>query len=494
MNRDKAVVLDAVIIGAGFSGICLGKRLLEAGTTNFRITDKAPKPGGTWYWNSYPGAACDVQSHFYSFSFAPNPDWSRKYSPWNEIQAYAERCVDNCGLRSHFDSGKEVAQSRFVDTSGLWEVSFTDGSRVLSRHVIDGTGGLHVPLIPQFAGAESFRGESWHSSQWRHDVDLTGKRVAVIGSAASAVQIVPEIAKTADRVDLFQRTANWIIPRHDRAYHGWEKWVFRHIPLVNRLYRLFLFLRYDWLAYPIVKTGQDNLARRWASSQFRRLLNKSVKDPELRARLTPDFPLGCKRILISDEFFTALTRENVTLITEGIERFTPTGVRTADGVEHPADIIVYATGFDTQGHHLEDRIVGPGGRSLREAWAEAPMAYEGCMVAGFPNYHFVTGPNTGVGSTSIIFMIEQAANMIINCIQAAGQNGLIAPTAEAMQAYDDEIQQALAGTVWATSCQSWYKRADGRITILYPYNAQTYRRRHKKLRREDFEIRRRPTG
>jgi cation diffusion facilitator CzcD-associated flavoprotein CzcO len=489
MGENKHAVLDALIIGAGFSGICLGKRLLDEGVRNFRIADKAPRAGGTWYWNSYPGAACDVQSHFYSFSFEPNPDWSRKYSPWHEIQAYAEHCVDKYGLRSHIDAGKEVERSRFVDESGLWEVCFTDGSRLLTRHVIDGTGGLHVPLIPEFAGADSFRGASWHSSAWRHDVDLTGKRVAVIGSAASAVQIVPAIAKTAQQVSLFQRTANWIIPRHDRAYHGWEKWVFRHVPLVNKLYRLFLFLRYDWLAYPIVKTGRESLARRWASSQFRRLLNRSVKDPELRAKLTPDFPLGCKRILISDDFFTTLTRDNVALITAGIECFTPSGVRTADGVEHVADVIVYATGFDTQGHHLEDRVVGPLGHSLREAWAEAPAAYEGCMVAGFPNYHFVTGPNTGVGSTSVIFMIEQGANMIINCIKAAGEDSLIEPTRQAMSAYDEEIQQALAGTVWATSCQSWYKRADGRITILYPYNAQTYRRRHKRLRREDFEIR-----
>ena len=243
MNNEKSGVLDALIIGAGFSGICLGKRLLDEGIRNFRIADKAPKAGGTWYWNNYPGAACDVQSHFYSFSFEPNPDWSRKYSPWNEIQAYAEHCVDKFGLRSHIDPGKEVAQSGFVDASGLWEVSFTDGRRVLARHVIDGTGGLHVPLIPPFEGADSFKGERWHSSLWRHDVDLTGKRVAVIGSAASAVQIVPAIAESAAQVNLFQRTANWIIPRHDRAYHGWEKWVFRRVPLVNKLYRLFLFLR-----------------------------------------------------------------------------------------------------------------------------------------------------------------------------------------------------------------------------------------------------------
>jgi cation diffusion facilitator CzcD-associated flavoprotein CzcO len=490
MASDDNQVLDAVVIGAGFAGICLGKRLLDAGISGFRIVDKAEKPGGTWYWNHYPGAACDVLSHFYCYSFEPNPDWSRKYSPWHEIQAYAEGCVEKYGLRPHIDFGREVAESRFDDATGHWVVRFEDGSRLRARHVIDGSGGLHVPLIPPLEGAGSFRGESWHSSKWRDDVDLAGKRVAVIGSAASAVQIVPEIAKVAAQVNVFQRTANWVIPRHDRPYRGWEKWVFRHLPPVLRLYRLYLFLRYEWLAYPIVKTARDNLARRWVVGQFRRLLRRSVPDPELRAKLTPDFPIGCKRVLISDDFFSTLTRDNVSLVTDGIDRIRPAGIRTVDGAEHAADVIVYATGFDTQGHHLEDRVVGPGGRSLREAWAEAPVAYEGCMVAGFPNYYLVTGPNTGVGSTSVIFMIEQAANLIMNCIRTAGRDGLIAPTTAAMRAYDDEIQRALAGTVWATSCRSWYKRADGRITVLYPYDGRTWRRRHRTLHREHFEIRR----
>jgi cation diffusion facilitator CzcD-associated flavoprotein CzcO len=489
MPEENKPVLDALIMGAGFAGICLGKRLLDAGISNFRICDKAEKVGGTWYWNSYPGAACDVLSHFYCYSFEPNPDWSRKYSPWNEIQAYSEHCVDKYGLRSFIDHGKEVGLSRFDDESSLWEVSFTDGSVVRTLHVIDGSGGLHVPLIPELDGAGSFEGETWHSSLWRHDVDLAGKKIAVIGSAASAVQIIPEIAKQAARVTLFQRTANYVIPRYDREYGRWEKWCFSHLPLCGKIYRLFLFLRYEWLAYPIVKTSVDNIQRRYAMRQFRKLLKKDVPDPELRGKLTPDYPIGCKRILISDNFLSSLTRENVSLVTEGIDSITPGGVKTVDGVEHDADVLVYATGFDTQGHHTDQRVTGPGGRTLSKAWSDAPIAYEGCMVAGFPNYYFVTGPNTGVGSTSVIFMIEQSANLIINCIEAAGEGGLIAPTEKAMRAYDDEIQAALAGTVWATSCSSWYKRKDGHITILYPYNAQTYRRRHKKLRREHFEIR-----
>ncbi len=488
--RDQAV-LDAVVIGAGFSGICMGKRLLDAGIHNFRIYDKARKVGGTWYWNSYPGAACDVMSHFYCFSFAPNPDWSRKYSPWNEIQAYAERCADQLDLRPRLELGTGVERSRFDDQTGLWEITLTDGSIVRTRNVIDGSGGLHVPMIPRFKGVESFGGEQWHSSLWRHDVDITGKKVAVIGSAASAVQIVPEIAKTAARVTVFQRTANYLIPRHDRSYSSVEKWCFRHVPLYRKLYRLFLFLRYDWLAYPIVKTAGTNFARRYAMSQFRKLLRTSVPDPSMRDKLTPDYPIGCKRVLISDEFFSSLTRNNVNLVTGEIECFTAGGVRTKDGTEHEADILVYATGFDTQGHHVDQRVIGPRGRTLAEAWSEAPIAYEGNMVSGFPNYFFVTGPNTGVGSTSVIFMIEQSANLIMNCIRAAGDDKLIEPTEEAMAAYDAEIQAALAGTVWATSCHSWYKREDGRITILYPYNAQTYRKRHRKFQSQHFNIRKR---
>jgi cation diffusion facilitator CzcD-associated flavoprotein CzcO len=400
--------------------------------------------------------------------------------------------VEKLGLRPHIELGTGVKRCRFDDLSGLWEVTLTDGRQLRARHVIDGSGGLHVPLIPDFRGMENFEGESWHSSLWRHDVDLAGKKVLMIGSAASALQIIPEIARTAARVSVFQRTANYVIPRHDRAYTAAEKWIFRHVPLALKLYRMFLYLRYEWLVYPIVKTPALNLQRRWALGQFRKLLKKQVPDPELRAKLTPDYPIGCKRILVSDNFFETFTRDNVDLVTEGIDEILPGGVRVKDGTVYEADIIVFATGFDTQGHHTDERVTGAGGVPLSEAWSHAPVAYEGCMVSGFPNYHFVTGPNTGVGSTSIIFMIEQSCNMIMNCIDAAGHDGLIEPTEAAMLKYDREIQRALAGTVWATSCSSWYKREDGYITILYPYSGQTFRRRHKKLQLEHFRIGARP--
>ena len=481
-------ILDALIIGAGFSGICLAIRLREAGIGDFLIYEEAETLGGTWHFNRYPGAACDVLSHFYSFSFAPNPDWSRKYSPWHEIRAYMEDCAARFGVREHMRFGKAVTQTVFDDASGLWEIRCADGGCIRARHVIDGTGGLHVPLIPHIEGAESFRGEQWHSSRWRDDVDLQDRRVAVIGSAASAVQIVPNIAGSVDKLTLFQRTANYLIPRDDRSYRRWEKWTFRHLPWIAKLYRTFLFLRYEWLAYPVVKTASKNLQRRYLNRLFRRNLAKCVHDPHLREQLTPDYPIGCKRILISDDFYPALNRENVSLVTDPIRRITPAGVETADGRLHEADVLIYATGFDTQGQHPAQRVVGPKGYRLADAWSAAPVAYEGCMVAGFPNYYLVTGPNTGVGSTSVIFMIEQAANFIMACILTAGRERLIAPTAEAMAAYDREIQTALAGTVWATSCQSWYKRDDGRITALYPWDGRTFRKRHEKLAAGDFEI------
>ncbi|MFC1688923.1 flavin-containing monooxygenase [Pseudomonadota bacterium] len=486
--ENNAPVLDALIIGAGFAGICLGKNLLDAGITDFRIVDKAPQVGGTWYWNSYPGAACDVMSHFYCFSFAPNPDWSRKYSPWNEIRAYAERCVERFGLWEHIELGKTVEMARFNDESRQWEVKLADGSLIQAHHVIDGSGGLHMPMIPAIEGAGIFAGEQWHSSLWRHDIKLEGRKVAVIGSAASAVQIIPEIAKNAAKVTVFQRSANYVIPRKDRKFMAFEKACFRYLPGYGKFYRLLLFLRYEWLAYPIVKTPANNPPRRYAKWLFKRLLNKHIRDPDLRERLTPDYPIGCRRVLISDDYYPALNRENVDLVTQGIECITPKGVLTRDGRQHEADVLIYATGFDTQGRHVERRVTGPQGHTLSEAWSEAPIAYEGCMVAGFPNYYFVTGPNTGVGSNSLIFMIEQSARLIIQCIQAAGKNGLIAPSQAAMEAYDAEIQQALAGTVWASSCSSWYKREDGRITALYPFNAQTYRKRHLRFQREHFDF------
>lgn len=472
--------LDVLVIGAGFAGICAGVKLLEAGISNFRIVEKSAGIGGTWWENTYPGAACDVASHLYCFSFFPNPDWSRKYAPRPEIHAYLEACVERFGLRPHIAHGMEVLRLAFDDEAGVWDAGFADGSRLRARHVILGTGGLHRPKLPAIPGMDAFRGLQLHSAQWRKGFNLNGMRVALVGSAASAIQILAAIATRVQAVTLFQRTPNYILPRGDRAYTAREKWAFRHLPGWGRLYRLFLFLRMELLLFPI--TRERSRLRRRVRALAMKFMRAAIRDERLRAALTPDYELGCKRILIADDFYRALDRENVALVTSAIEGIEARGVRTADGELHEADLIVYATGFDLEGHMQGFEIHGPGGRSLAAQWAAAPEAYNGCCVPGFPNLWWTTGPNTGVGTTSVVFMIEQEVRYILRHIRRAGRGSLLAVKEAACRAYNDALQSALAHTVWASGCRSWYRREDGRIVTLYPWNALRFRRQ---LRRRD---------
>ena len=479
--RDTQDALDVVVIGAGFSGIGAGIKLLQAGIRNFRIYEKSAGIGGTWWENTYPGAACDVPSQLYSFSFEPNPDWSRAYSPQPEIQAYIERCVERYGLRPHLHNGFELTALRFDDRSGLWESVFANGNRVHSKHVINGSGGLHVPKLPAIPGVESFAGTAMHSARWQADFEPRGKRIAIIGSAASAIQILPVIAPGAAHVELFQRTPNYIAPRNDRAFTEREKARFRRWPWLQKLHRLGVFMRLELLLYPI--TREKSALRRQASGRVLAHMRSQVRDPALHAVLTPDYQMGCKRILISDDFYPALNRENVDLVSTPISAIEAAGVRTVDGALHPVDAIVYATGFDLEAHMRGFEISGPNGRSLARQWADIPEAYNGCCVAGMPNLWFTTGPNTGVGTTSVVFMIEQELRYIIECIRKAGSDGLIAVSDDASKRYNREIQDALQHTVWASGCHSWYRREDGRISSLYPWNALRF---HRQLARVDF--------
>ena len=473
-----------LVVGAGFSGICAGKKLLDAGIHDFRIVEKSGGVGGTWWDNTYPGAACDVASHLYCFSFALNPDWSRTYSPRPEIQAYLEQCVERFGLQRHLRTRKELLELRFLDDAGLWRARFGDGEERDARHVILGNGGLHVPKLPDIPGIPDFRGRWMHSARWQKGFNLNGLRVAIVGSAASAIQILPAIAHRVARVSLFQRTPNYILPRNDRAYSPRQKWMFRHVPGALRLYRLGIFLRMDFLLYPLTRehSGLRARARRMMLSFMRR----EVQDAALHPRLTPDYEISCKRILISDDFFASLNRPNVELVTEPLDRVEESGIRTGDGRLHEVDLIVYATGFDLEGHLRGLPITGPGGETLAERWADIPTAYNGCCVPGMPNLYFVTGPNTGVGTTSLVFMIEQEIGFIVRCIRAAGRSRLISVTADACARYNALLQAALQKTVWASGCKSWYRRQDGRITTLYPWNALRFRRQMRKLDLDDF--------
>lgn len=481
-------VLDVLIIGAGFGGIAAAIRLRERGMDNIRIYEKAAGAGGTWWYNTYPGAACDIASHLYCYSFEPNPNWSRKYSPQAEIQAYIQHCADKYGVTPHIQFNTAVRALRFDATRKLWQAEFGDGTSTLAHHVIVATGGLHVPAYPRIPGMDDFRGPAMHSADWDHSVDFEGKQVAVIGSAASAVQLIPELAKVASRLDVYQRTPNYIAPRNDREFSEREKRLFARWPWLNRLYRKYIFLKGEWLLFPIVKTKDRSRWRERAEELVKSHIRGSVSDPKKREAMIPDYPMGCKRILIADNFYEAMSRSNVELVTESIERISNDAVITADGIAHEADIIVYATGFDTENYHRQIEISGPGGVSLNALWADIPRAYKGGFVAGLPNFYLTTGPNTGVGTTSVVYMIEAQLNLILQAIELAGRDKLIEVKASALQRYNDDIRAALQETVWAGDCHSWYKREDGENPTLYPYNARSYLRDHTTLVREDFKL------
>lgn len=479
-------ILDVLIVGAGFSGVCMGTKLLEAGINEFVILEKTNGVGGTWYKNRYPGAACDVPSHFYCFSFAPNPDWSRIYSPQKEIQAYIEKCANDFGVTPHIQFGASVEEIVFDEKTALWTVSVPGEKVFRARHIVLGSGGLNTPSIPDLKGLDNFEGPAFHTAQWQDDIDLTGKRVAVIGSAASAVQAVPQIAKNAEKVVMFQRTPNYISPRNDRAYTEEEKKTFRKSPWKLRLQRLKIFWRFELLLSPLFK--KKSRIRGRATAQIVGYMRKVIKDPGLQEKLVPNFELGCKRILISDDFYPALNRKNVDVNTDGVGYIEENAIVDGAGQKIDVDVIVLATGFDLQKQMVSIDLRGQGGISLKAKWAREATAYNGSMVNGFPNAYFVTGPNTGVGSTSIVFMIEAQIKFIMQCIEKAGKGVLLQPKADVQAAQNVKTQSDLQETVWAGSCQSWYKDEDGRIHTLYPHTARRFLKERSRLKMNDFEI------
>jgi cation diffusion facilitator CzcD-associated flavoprotein CzcO len=486
----QPAVLDVLILGAGFGGVCAAIKLRERGIDNIRIFEKAAGIGGTWWHNTYPGAACDIPSHLYCYSFEPSPNWSRKFSPQPEIQAYIERCTEKYDVKRHIQLNTAVEEFRFDDQRKLWVARLADGSTVAAHHVIFATGGLHLPAFPDIPGMNNFQGPSMHSAQWDHSVDFGGKRVAVIGSAASAIQLIPELAKVADHLDVYQRTPNYIGPRNDRDFTDAEKARFAKWPWLDRLYRRFLFLRGEFLLFPVVKTKGPSRWRNRLERLIRGHIRQSLTDRDMRDAMIPEYPLGCKRILIADNFYDAMNRPNVDLVTGGIDRIEPDAVITQDGTKYPADIIVYATGFDMENYMRKTEVIGPGGVKLSELWADIPTAYKGAFIPGMPNFYMTTGPNTGVGTTSVVYMIEAQLNLILQAIDAAGNDRTIQVSEIAHKRYNDDIRTALQNTVWAGDCLSWYKRADGEIASLYPYNARTFLKDHKHLLSKDFEIKR----
>ncbi len=455
---------EVVILGAGMSGIAVAVALQHAGIHSFLLLEQSAGVGGTWWDNRYPGAQCDVPSHLYSFSFDPNPDWSRAFAPGAEIQAYVERCVAKHGLQSHLRLGTRVTAARWDAASGRWQVE-TDQGTLRPRVFVVSLGPLNHPRLPP--GIEAFQGEVMHTARWNPDYDFQGKRVAVIGSAASAVQAIPPLATIAARLTVFQRTPSWIVARPDRRFLRIERLLFRLRPWA-RLYRGWLYWQFESRFSAFRGRGPAH----WLLRQMaRRQLEAQVPDRVLRERLRPTYPIGCKRILLSNEYYPALARPNVALLAQAAAGFTADGIVADDGTKLEVDAIVCATGFDTLDPLAALSVTGRDGIRLQDAWADGPEAYRGVAVPGFPNLFLMLGPNTATGHTSVLIPIEAQARHVAACAlelrrrRAASLEVRAAPT----QRYNQWIQARLAGTVWASpACDSWYKIKAGKVLAIYP--------------------------
>jgi cation diffusion facilitator CzcD-associated flavoprotein CzcO len=460
---------DIAIIGSGFAGLGAAIRLRQEGRTDFVVLEKADGIGGTWRDNSYPGCACDVQSHLYSFSFAQNPEWTRMYAGYAEIRAYMEDCVDRFGVRPHVRCRAEVTGARWDEEAAVWRLQVNGAEELTARVVIAGLGGLSRPAFPDLDGLAEFEGTVLHSARWDHDVQLDGRRVVVVGTGASAIQLVPQIAKRASHVTVFQRTAPWVLPKPDHPMPRAVRRVFRRLPMVQRALRGAIFGAQESVAlgtarYPALLRAGELIGRAHVRA--------TISDPALRAKVTPSYRLGCKRILVSNDYYPALARDHVAVVTDAITRVTRGGVVDANGVHHPADVLVLATGFQVTNPIGDAVIAGRGGRRLGDEWAAQGMAaHKGTTVSGYPNLFLIVGPNTGTGHNSQILMIEHQVEYILRALDGidASDAAAIDTRAESQAAYNEWVQERMARTVWTTGgCESWYLDEHGRNVTLWP--------------------------
>jgi cation diffusion facilitator CzcD-associated flavoprotein CzcO len=475
------------VIGSGFSGIAAAIALKRAGLDDLVVLERGDAVGGTWRDNHYPGCACDVPSHLYSFSFAPRPDWSRVFAPQAEIRAYLERCADQHDVRRHLRLRTEIVEAAWDDGAARWTLRARSGERFVARAVVAATGALSNPAIPDLPGAARFRGPRFHSARWDHGADLDGKRVAVVGTGASAVQIVPAIQPRAGRLYLLQRTPAWVLPRPDRAYGALEKAAFRAVPALRRLHRALIYARLE----ARVLAFDHPALMRLVARQGRRHIERSVADPALRDLLTPRDTPGCKRILLSNDYYAALASPNVEVLTEPIEEVGETSIALAGGRVLEVDAIVYGTGFAVHDYLGGLRVTGRGGERLADRWRDGAEAYLGTAVAGFPNLFLMTGPNTGLGHNSMIVMIEAQARYVARAIRLIhdADGASLECRRERQDAYNAWLARRTAGTVWATGCRSWYLDERGRNVVLWPGLASAFRARTRRLDLADYVLR-----
>jgi cation diffusion facilitator CzcD-associated flavoprotein CzcO len=478
------------IIGSGFSGLCLGIQLKQRGHDNFTIYEKAGNIGGTWRENTYPGAECDIPSALYSYSFERNPNWSHKWSEQDEILRYLDHCARKYGLYPHIRFNVEVRDLKFDEGTARWRLTTSDGNTEEFDAVVSAVGQLHKPRMPQISGIESFGGPSFHSARWDHGVPLDGKNVCCIGNAASALQFIPQIAPKTRRLTVFQRTANWVVPKNDREYTEIEKKIVTILPPLLLLYRFYIYFRGEGMLYPLMY-NKGGWLRTKSEQQAKEYIEEKIRDPELRKKLVPDYPMGAKRILFSDDYYDALDRDNVSVVTEPIDRIEAGGVVTKDRTLHPADVLIYATGFETTEFLTPMRVQGVGGQVLNDLWArEGAEAYLGITHTGFPNFFMMYGPNTNLGHNSIVIMIEAQTRYILSCLQALDLRGArwLNVKAGVQQAYNEWVQRRLQNSVWAAVDHCWYKDEKGKITNNWVGRTTEYRRKTRTMNPDDYEF------
>jgi len=465
------------IIGTGFSGLGMAVRLAQRGETDYVVLEKADEVGGTWRDNRYPGCACDVPSRLYSFSFDQNPAWSRDYATAPEIWAYLRDVSDRYAVRDRIVFGADVRVAEYDQLASRWMLTADDGRTWTADSLVLGVGGLHEPSYPDLPGLSEFAGPVTHTAAWPADDALDGRRVGVVGTGASAVQLIPAIAPSAAHTTVFQRTPAWVVARNDRPWSPGRRRAFRRFPALQRAvrWRTYLrmeanvpaFTRYPWLAKPTERAALRRLA-------------KAVPDPETRAKLTPGYHLGCKRVLLSDDYWPTFARDDVSLVTEPITRVDPGAVVTADGIRHEVDALVVATGFDITGSFTRMSIRGLDGQSLEQAWSAGARTHLGITVAGFPELYILLGPNTGIGHSSVVLMIEFATRYVLQALERA-RSGPRVTTRAAQSAFTHEVARRTRHTVWASGCRSWYLDRFGHNSFLWPGSTVEYWWRTRRL-------------
>lgn len=477
------------VVGAGFAGLVAALRLKKSGRENFIIFERAAEVGGTWRENIYPGCACDIASPLYSFAGEPRAGWSKMYAPQPEILAYIKNVVAVNGLEKHLRLNSDIVEAMFLEKEGHWKVTDRQGASYTVSVLLLGMGPLNRPHIPKFEGLDEFSGHTFHSARWDSSYRLEGKKVAVIGTGASAIQIVPAIASQVEHLTVLQRTPAWVAHRFDKRFSSFTKRLFKLLPALQRLQRETIYWLNELLGLGFIGHSRLNRLMAWLSL---RKLTKEVKSPEVRKKLRPNYTIGCKRILRSDDFYPTFNRPNVQLVTDSIKCFTSGGVLMADGREHHFDAVIFATGFVAADINLYTRIIGRDGRSLIEEWKEkGAEAYLGSTVAGYPNLGFILGPNTGLGHNSVIHMMESQMNYLMQLIEYLEQKGegiYLEVKEEVQEAYNNKLQEQFKGTVWNSGCQSWYMNEKGRNTTLFPRLTTTFRKLTKKFNPEDYRL------